>query len=259
MIHFEIHKPFWKTTWFSLLAVFSGSSLIFLWFNNKKKKFEIEKTRKQESEKLKNAILQLQMNPHFIFNSMNTIIYYITVANKEKSIQILTKMSRLIRQIFNFSHKNLIPLSMELQFLADYLDMEQERFAEKVKIFSKIDPGALESSIPIPPLMVQPILENSFKHGLFHKKDGGILRFNVQIKDKKVIFIVEDNGVGRNKNKPTNKKISSYDVIDDRIKLINESKGEFARLSVQFFIEDLFDADQNPRGTRSTLIFETNN
>ncbi|HHH52069.1 MAG TPA: histidine kinase, partial [Bacteroidetes bacterium] len=78
IIHFEIHKPFWKTTWFSLLAVFSGSSLIFLWFNNKKKKFEIEKTRKQESEKLKNAILQLQMNPHFIFNSMNTIIYYIT-------------------------------------------------------------------------------------------------------------------------------------------------------------------------------------
>ncbi len=255
-IHFIIKKPFWQTLWFTVLVASSSVMILFLWFRYKKKQIILKKSQEQESEKLKSAVLQLQMNPHFIFNSMNTIIYYITVANKEKSIQILTKMSRLIRQIFNFSNKSLISLSTELSFLSDYLDMEQERFSEKVKIISQIDPQALDSSFPIPPLMVQPILENSFKHGLFHKKSGGILHFTVQIKDRQVIFIVEDNGVGRKEKKSTDKKMSSYDVIENRIKLINESQGEFANISAQFFIEDLFDTHQNPKGTKSTLIFE---
>ena len=259
IIHLKIHKPFWKTIWFNLLAIFSSTLLVFFWFQRKKQQIEIEKNREQESEKLKNSVLQLQMNPHFIFNSMNTIIYYITVANKEKSIQILTKLSRLIRQIFVFSNKKLIPLSTEIQFLSDYLDMEEERFAKKVKIITTIEQGITESNFPIPPLMVQPIIENSFKHGLFHKKGNGTLQFTILLIKDGVRFIIEDDGVGRNfrhKSTTPNKKISSYDVINNRITLINQSTEEFADIFVQFNVLDLTDDLGNPIGTRSTINFE---
>ena len=258
-LHITISKPFWKTAWFYSLTLISCSLIIFYWFYNKKKQLELARQRDLESEKLKNAVLQLQMNPHFIFNSMNTIIYYITIANKEKSIQILTKLSRLIRQIFVFSNKNLIPLSTELQFLSDYLDMEQERFAEKVEIIRMIEQKALESNFPIPPLMVQPIIENSFKHGLFHKKEQGTLRFSAFLIKNGISFVIEDDGVGRSYNhKPASphKKTSSYDVISNRIQLINQSTEEFSDIFVQFEVLDLIDSQKNPIGTKSTITFE---
>ncbi len=257
-IVFTISKPFWKTLWFYSLIFVSSSLIAIYWFSNKRKQLELARQRDKESEKLKNAVLQLQMNPHFIFNSMNTIIYYITVANKEKSIQILTKLSRLIRQIFVFSNKKLIPLSTELQFLSDYLDMEQERFAEKIVITRVIEQEAMESSFPIPPLMVQPILENSFKHGLFHKNGHGVLRFSAFFIKNGVKFVIEDDGVGRNFKKSTtqSKKTSSYDVINSRIQLINQSTEEFSDIFVQFAVIDLVDDQDKPLGTRSTITFK---
>ena len=253
-----IETPYWETWWYYIvigLVIAIGILSIFLLvlraykIRNDK---EIQINRKMSELRI-NA-LQSQMNPHFIFNALNAIQNFFTTNDGELAMIYLSKFARLIRLIFEYSKVSVISLRKEIDFLKLYLQLEELRFSDKIDIeLQTIDVIDIED-IKVPPLLVQPIIENAFKHGLMHKEEGGklIVKFK-QLNDKSIHCIIEDNGIGRTKAaefskwKPKEYKSSGVNTIEERVNLINK---EHNKEVIQFTIIDLVDKNSNPAGTR---------
>lgn len=169
-----IHPPFWSTWWFRVgLLVMLGGLIFWLY------KLKTDQIRKQErlkaefDKKIANAetaALRAQMNPHFIFNTLNSINSYIIENNPRTASDYLTKFARLIRIILDNSKHETIPLSKEIETLRLYLLMESVRFGNKFDYEIRIDKMVDEQSIRIPPMIIQPYVENAIWHGLLHKE-----------------------------------------------------------------------------------------
>ncbi len=164
------------------------------------KKKVIRKARElgRERELEKMQALRAQMNPHFIFNCLSSINNFVLKNETEAASDYLTKFSRLIRTVLNNSKRSFIPLEDELEMVRLYLEMESLRFkgsfTYRIDRDEKIEP----STIFIPPLLIQPFVENAIWHGLLHKADpGGRLDISVKVEKNILICIIEDNGVGR--------------------------------------------------------------
>src|SRR5690606_8791202 len=179
---------------------------------------------------VKSQALQTQMNPHFIFNALNAIQQYLTDFDQEKAMSYLAKFARLIRLILEQSKKKTISLESELELLNLYLMLEKLRFKENVEVYLNL-PDDIEkekSEIYLPPLLIQPIIENAFKHGLFHKEGKGRLDITFSKSGKYLKCTIEDNGVGRaatlEKNKWRKKgehKSSGLDTTTERLQLLH--------------------------------------
>ena len=154
-------------------------------------------TLKQKSSDLEMQVLRAQMNPHFIFNSLNSINRFILQNNKEQASEYLTKFSKMVRMILENSQASLITLESELDALGLYLEMEALRFnyhfAYKISIPKDLDIEVLK----VPPLILQPYVENAIWHGLMHKEEKGQLDIDISQEDEHLYIIVRDNGIGR--------------------------------------------------------------
>ena len=166
-------------------------------------KLENEKKRtilQQEATELEMQALRAQMNPHFIFNSLNSINRFILMNEKAQASDYLTKFSKLVRLILQNSQANLIPLESELESLELYLELEslrfENRFEYKIKMPGEIDISALK----VPPLIIQPYVENAVWHGLMHKEEKGKLEIEILQENEYLIFKVTDDGIGRKKS-----------------------------------------------------------
>jgi LytS/YehU family sensor histidine kinase len=149
---------------------------------------------------LKMQALQAQMNPHFIFNALNAIQHFLTINDDENAVKFLSKFAKLIRIVFEYSKKKEITFANEIEMLDVYLSLEKLRFKEKIDIHFNIseEVEAQKENIYIPPLLIQPIIENSFKHGLFHKNTKGNLYISFDLENRNVLkCVIEDDGVGR--------------------------------------------------------------
>ncbi len=236
---------------------------------DKQKKIELlEKTRaQQESEfqekitQLKMQALQAQMNPHFIFNSMNAIQQFLTTNDSESAMIYLSRFARLIRLIFEYSRKSSVTLEEEIDFLKLYLDLENLRFKNKVTVNLEIEDGIDKESISIPPLLVQPLIENAFKHGLMHKESDGKLLIFFSQNNGWLKCTVQDNGVGRKKAKelgqwkPENYRSSGLKITKERLKLMKDSQNENDE-NIRLSIEDLHDGNGQPAGTKVELLID---
>ena len=199
-IPFIIEKKWTETIWFKLLLIALGLGLIFFpyWYRNRQLKREAEiasEYQKQINELQMNA-LQLQMNPHFVFNSINSINYFIIQNDRDKASNYLAKFSRLIRQILENSKSKLISLEQELEAINLYLEIEHVRFEGKFDFEIELDEDVQLSTIEIPPLIIQPYVENAIWHGLMHKKEPGQLLIQIQNAGDQVQCIIEDDGIG---------------------------------------------------------------
>ena len=166
------------------------------------------------------------MNPHFVFNSLASIQYYINENNFEISEKYLVKFSKLIRQFFELSKEEEITLETEIKLLENYLDIEKLRFKEKLEYHIKLDPYLNLQETKIPTMLLQPIVENAVNHGIFNKeKSGSIdLNFTNQGENEFTVQIV-DNGVGfANSKKKLEGRISSSTVLQSRLEILNRSK-----------------------------------
>ena len=261
---FIITPPFWQTWTFRITTVFtliaSGLFLVYIKINKikqeERKRFEFNK-RIIESE-LKT--LRAQMNPHFIFNSLNSIQRFITENAQDDAGKYLTKFARLMRMILDNSRREAIPIEDELKSLELYIELEVLRFGNKFAYGIEVDPKIDTGFIEIPPMIIQPYVENAIKHGLMNKETKGNLKVEIKLDDEKIICIVEDDGIGRkkamelkNQLKPDHKS-HGLDITQERLEIINAQK--HSNMSVQ--IIDLIDDSNNPLGTRVEFYLPVN-
>ncbi|WP_040282817.1 sensor histidine kinase [Psychroserpens damuponensis] len=202
---FVITKPFWETWWFYAIILLVIFGLIWLYFKWRLKQkeakqiIEIDKIlidKKITNLRLEN--LRSQMNPHFIFNALNSIQDYIVSNEKELASSYLVKFSRLIRKYLDYSQQNEITLEEELNALKLYLELEKVRFEDELEYKITIDNQLKTKQIKVPSLFIQPYVENALKHGLLHKLNDRKLYVKAKIiQHNKLQITVEDNGIGR--------------------------------------------------------------
>ncbi len=173
--------------------------------------------------------LRTQMNPHFIFNCLNSIKLYTLENKSEEASDYLTKFSRLIRLVLENSRSEKVTLENELETLSLYAEMEVMRFKNKLQYELVVSPEIDQLFIEIPPLLLQPFVENAIWHGLMHKEDGGVVKVDVTMSLEKVLHVeVTDNGIGRKKSaeykskSATRNKSFGMKVTNERIELINQ-------------------------------------
>lgn len=203
------------------------------------------------------ASLRAQMNPHFIFNCLNSIKLYTEQNNSAAASEYLTKFSKLIRNTLENAKAESNLLSAEIETLRLYMDMEAMRIKGKMQYEINIDEAIDTEFIEIPPLLIQPYVENCIWHGLMHKESGGKLKVNITQDEagEELTIIIEDDGIGRAKanliNAKNALKARSYgtQITEDRLVLINEKNAAAASVNIM----DLFDQQGNAIGTRVTI------
>ena len=200
--------------------------------------------------------LRAQMNPHFIFNSLNSIQKYILKKEHFEASQYLTRFSRLIRLILDHSNQNTILLSSELDLLRLYIEMESLRFDNSFTHTINVDKNINAESYLIPSMLIQPYVENAIWHGLLHKEDKGHLALNFSLSDSNNLkVVIEDNGVGREKAREfkskqvLKKKSYGMQITENRIAIINKTMN----INATSDIVDLKDAFGNAIGTKVIL------
>jgi hypothetical protein len=255
ILNFEIAKPFWLTWWFLLICL--TTIIIVVYFINRRliagiKRKEAEKTHinKLIADSRLSA-LQAQMNPHFIFNAINSIQNYILKSKEEEAYDYLTKFSKLIRLVLQNSRQKLLSLHEELETIRLYIELEQLRFQD-FEFELTIGDSVEEYEVMIPAMLIQPYLENAIWHGLMplKKNKKGKIKLDIAIKNKLLRIIVEDNGVGRewsrqhaakNPHQPIAMKLA-----EERLSIVNALHSKDI---VEVRIIDLF-GDLTAAGTR---------
>ena len=245
-----------KLFWYSMLALaIIGAIMVALY-----------RTRQLQQEKqiltLEQDMLRSQMNPHFIFNSLNSIKLYIINNEKENAVYYLNKFSKFIRKILVASTEKEISLEDELDTMKLYMNIENIRFSNEIHFEINIDDGINIARIKVPTMILQPFLENALWHGLSAKKeDDKKITLNVyQTNDDFVTIIIEDNGIGR----VLSTKINSGKLLKRKSVGISLTKARLANFSKDYTsdykirIEDLYDANQNATGTKVVVDIPIN-
>lgn len=258
-----IIPPWWNTILFKiLLALVIGFSILFSInqrFRALKKKHEKEKNVlaiKQQLMDLERKSLRLQMNPHFIFNSLNSIQSFVVSNNSEKAIHYLAKFSKLMRMILQNSRETYIALSEELKSLTYYMDMEKLRFDNKFDYDIDVDPNIDADFTGIPPMIIQPYIENSIIHGLINKKGKGMININFQLMDTSILCTIQDNGIGREMamkirdESGLKRKSRGMQITKERLDILSKQSNE------QFLVNicDLKNDSGEAEGTRIELV-----
>lgn len=214
------------------------------------------KTQRLKAE-LENKVLRLQMNPHFIFNSLNSIENFIMQNEKRLASDYLNKFARLIRMILDSSRNEVVPVAKDMEALQLYIDLEQLRYNNRFSYKTTIDPALAGGDYRVPSLLIQPYVENAIVHGLSHSEEEDLsLTVMATLENEKIKYIVQDNGIGRaqaaaynQQNKPYHKSVG-LKITEDRINLFNnhpEGNG-FVHFT------DLTDQENRPAGTRVEII-----
>lgn len=206
--------------------------------------------------------LRAQMNPHFLFNVLNSIKLYMVQNDAVTASAYLTKFSRLIRLILNNSKSKMVVLRDELEALKLYIEMENFRFNDKFDYRVKIAEDVEADLIEIPPLILQPYVENAIWHGLMHKSKGrGMLDIEVERHNGNIQFIIRDNGIGREKAQviktfsATKHESVGMKITEDRIEMTNQLYGTNASVSIEDMRED---GSQTSSGTKVIITLPTN-
>ncbi|MEO6252204.1 MAG: two-component regulator propeller domain-containing protein [Ferruginibacter sp.] len=229
----EVKPPFWETWWFITLCVLSAGLLVFWITRRRIKMIRAAEERKTHINKIKAEsemkALRAQMNPHFIFNCMNTIDAHIHKNDTEAASEFLHKFSQLIRQVLENSQYPVISIQKDMEALNLYIELEEQRHDFKFTHTIILPEQLLQKGYKIPPLLVQPYVENAILHGLRHKENGaGLLTITFDEKEDQLVCLVEDNGIGRRASafiydqRKQNHQSMGLKVSSDRIESLNE-------------------------------------
>lgn len=253
-----IDPPLWQTWWFKVLMILlAGASVYLLALLQSKyirKREAAKNARALRMMALEAKALRSQMNPHFIFNCLNSIKLYTTQNDTVAAAEYLTKFSRLIRLVLQNSRDDRIILISELDALGLYIEMEAMRFKEKLTYNISIEKNVDVNYIEIPPLLLQPYVENAIWHGLMQKQSGGHIGINVAMVNGKSMLGINiiDNGIGRAKaaelksKSAIRQKSFGMKVTSERIALINQ----LFNTNTNVQIIDLMDGNGEAAGTQ---------
>ena len=261
-IPFFVDKLIWEKGWFRVLFIFAIALAIMFVFN-----YRVRRIRKKESEKsetvrkiaeLEQMALRSQMNPHFIFNCLNSIQEYVLYKDVLGVNEFITKFSNLIRKTLHISNQPFISLEEEIEYISTYLDLEKKRFENKFIYEIAIGEEVDIYRCVIPPMILQPYLENAIRHGIGLRPDkSGRISVRMSYGEGALICVVEDNGIGR-KQAAKFKSVNAINyqsfgmrLVERRLAMLNQDgKG-----GVVITIDDLEDGSGRALGTRITLQF----
>lgn len=266
-LFFTIRPPWYRTWWaqFSGLFILMGS--FYAWY-----KYRIRQIKKRETFKRKEAefkqkeaeykqlaaetetaVLRLQMNPHFIFNSMNSINSYILKKDIDSASAYLDEFAQLMRMTLELSEHPYNTIEEELEFLELYLNTEARRLDQTMEYTFVIDPNLDIEETLVPTLILQPFIENAIWHGLSPKIESGLITVAFKSQNKGLLCTIEDNGVGRafhQKRQKTDHKSKAIAITKRRLALLESKTKQTASVE----IADLYDSNSQPSGTKVSLL-----
>lgn len=197
VLHILVAYPFWRTSLFQITAVLTLAFILLFIYRYALKRVKKREELKMQIQSLRFEALSAQMNPHFIFNSLNSIQNFIMSNDKKESILYLSKFAKLMRKTLNHSQAKNITLKEEIDALVLYLELESLRFDKLIRYELKIDPKINIDSVILPALLIQPVVENAILHGLRPKPQGGLILISFEEKNGYLDINVTDDGVGR--------------------------------------------------------------
>ncbi|WP_343634309.1 histidine kinase [Fluviicola sp.] len=254
LTRFSVLPPFYSTWWFTALIVLAVLIISFLVFRYRLKVIQRRNEIQRNMEILEQKALLAQMNPHFIFNALNSIQSFLLYNENELAERYLLKLSKLIRLTLTNSRETEISIQKEIDSLQMYLELEQMRFKNRFEFRVEISLSKEELNKFVPPMLIQPFAENAIIHGFKGLEQGGLINLNFKnVENNRLIVEIIDNGVGYNKHKPNtqNPEHKSYatQITSERLKLFQERyQSEF-----DFTIEGLKDEHGNPKGTKVVI------
>lgn len=249
-----VETPIWATIWFKIIVGIAIGVAAYLIL---RKRFETVRKKQQERLELQSKIAELRhqalaasMNPHFIFNALNSIQHFINAHNTEEATDYLAKFARLIRMILDYGGKTFIPLKDELERLNYYLELEKIRFGNKLNFKIDIDPILLNEQPEIPNMVIQPVVENALWHGILPANRSGNLHISFTKLDNAIRVLVDDDGIGVHESKRRKKSGHNslgIQMIRERLDLLKKLSGYQATIAIHD------KSDFNPPG-QGTLV-----
>jgi two-component sensor histidine kinase len=255
-----VKQAFYQAVWFQVampLAFIALAYALLIFYVKRVKRKQEEQTRiNKRFAELELQALQSQMNPHFVFNALGAIQYFIQNNDTSAADSYLAKFAKLMRLFLESSKNRYIPLSEEIKLLSLYIELEQMRFKGKFQAHIEVDEDLDTHDKELPSILVQPFVENAINHGLFHKESEG--RLTIRFFEKAngtLVCIIEDNGVGREKaaqlkhgNAKTHKS-RGMQIVDERLEVLKLVD----TLNIAVRIEDLRDEAGAACGTRIVI------
>jgi hypothetical protein len=263
-LHIHVIRPFTKTYWFYALIALGVFALLFFIvrfrLNAIRRKSARRSTEDRRMAELRLSALRAQMNPHFIFNAINSIQHYILNSDSDKAYSYLAKFSKLIRLVLDQSQSNTITLKQELEMLGLYIELEQLRFEHPIAITLHVQESIDQSGIRLPGMLIQPYVENAIWHGLLPLKGrDGLLNISISEEKEKLLIVIEDNGIGREAAQVNHKEKArrSYGMLitDERLKLMGRSEFNVHLIT----IIDRTDEEGDGCGTRVEITISLTN
>jgi LytS/YehU family sensor histidine kinase len=258
----QIHVPIWRHPLFLAGTTISILAIVYALYTMRIRQIRKEEQLQTEFNKkladVEMSALRAQMNPHFMFNSLNSIKTYILKQRTHEASIYLTKFSQLMRAVLRNSKSSLVSMKDEVQALRLYIELEALRFESEFEYVIQIDPSLELEQTFVPPLLIQPYVENAIRHGLLEKEYGyRLLHVSISLHGKnQVLMTVEDNGVGRayaqqkKQLRAAGKNSLGMQITKDRIDLLKQTLG----ISAEVQIQDLKDSQQNAAGTRVEVL-----
>lgn len=262
-VNFEIGLPFWKAWWFYILIISIIGGGIYIYFRREshlmRQQISLLNDKVELEKNLSKSVLttiKSQMNPHFFYNALNTIQAYIFTNDKEKANSYLAKFSKLTRIVLEMSEKETVALHEEINSIKIYLDLEKMRFPENFDYVINIDEEVDTDLIEIPPMLIQPYVENAIKHGLLHRAGMKLLHLTFEVVEERLKITVDDNGIGRAQAEAMKARRNiqhqsfASKANEKRIEILNQMNDH----KIYINIVDKYNENQEAEGTRVELF-----
>lgn len=252
MLYSEQNKRHKLQIIFGALFVLLLFGIGFLIYNRMQLKKTL--TLQKELAEYEQKALHLQMNPHFVFNCLGSISSFIVQNGTDSAIKYLSKFSKLMRLTLEYSKESLIPIDKEIESLQNYLELEQLRF-NKMFEFTITKSEAIEDDLALPPLLLQPFVENAIIHGLIPKKEVGRIDIDFSIQNQSLICTITDNGIGFEKSQELKAssvsihKSMALDITKKRLEMMEAFTSKTSKVE----IKELTDSNGNIIGTKVVL------
>jgi len=254
---FSIERPFWEKWWFRLLLIALASWLVIYIYRRRIKAVQQEVNVQNQLNELEIKALKAQMNPHFIYNALNSIQSLIVDEKKSEAINYVGTFSRLLRRVLEHTNSNVVTLEKELETLRLYIQLESLRLNMDLEYNLVIDEELMTENEKVPPLILQPFVENALWHGLSRKKGEKKLDVSVAQNQDYLVFVINDNGIGRSKAAAFKKESSSEIYASRGIEITIKRLIEFNRSKnspVEY--HDLFDSNEDAAGTQVSIYIK---
>jgi tetratricopeptide (TPR) repeat protein len=252
VIYNEEAKRHQQQILFVILFILLAFGIVFLIYNRMQLKKTL--TLQKELAEYEQKALHLQMNPHFVFNCLGSISSFIVQNGTDSAIKYLSKFSKLMRLTLEYSKESLIPIDKEIESLQNYLELEQLRFNNKFN-FSIIKSQEIEDDMALPPLLLQPFVENAIIHGVIPKKEMGSIAVRFEIEKECLLCTVEDSGIGFQQSKAQKEnsvaahKSMALDITKKRLEMIESVTHQKANVTM----EEIKNNQGEILGTKVTL------